>query len=473
MSTTSRKTLASAYLFLGLLLFEGCHHSPQTWITTPPQNAAAPLPYDVVTDNTNSMGVTLNPKWGLQAAPSKNVGDAPPCPGTPYDSGCTHQPVVKDPAILPMLAICSLGATNPDFIGHADWSVAEYRGAIGWENYAADLDYNFRLVTDKLIGTTPENPESIEMEMDSRELFDNFGDTRDWWWEKFALTADTMNFQELDGQIHPSNPAKLACGTAIGIFNLDCEHGCRSEIHPLYTLAVQLDENPKSNDWAVLVRNWGNGGSCASYDDRLQLQDISLLLPVNAPAAPVKVAVQEFVGTGGVGCPATSYDSSRKGEVLRFALPPPERHGMAVMKVHMEWPDGAKTMSCPDVNVQAQQARIAAEAAKPPEKTNSEARLRSLMQAVGLEQNPPQMRPLMMQPTEKKLLNVVADCSTEAGKPQQQRAAAVHRAPLTVDTVTQKNNQKLVQRICEKYASTNTLLPPDLSKACDWIMQHP
>jgi hypothetical protein len=372
-----------------------------------------------------------------------------------------------------MLAICALGATNPDFIGHADWSVAEYRGAIGWENYAADLDYNFRLVTDKLIGTTPENPESIEMEMDSRELFDNFGDKRDWWWEKFALTADTMNFPELDRQIHPSNPMKLACGTAIGIFNLDCEHGCRSEVHPLYTLAVQLEEDPKSNDWAVLVRNWGNGGSCASYDDQFQLQDVSLLLPVDAPAPPVKVAVQEFVGTAGVGCPATSYDSSRKGEVLRFALPSPDKHGMAVMKVHMEWPDGTKTMSCPDVNVQTQQARIEAEAAKPPEKRNSEARLRSLMQAVGLEQNtPPQMRTLTIQPTEKKLLNVVADCSTEAGKPQLQ-PAAVHRAPLTVDTVTQKNNQKLVQLICEKYASTNTPLPPDLSQACNWIKQHP
>ena len=473
MSTAWRKTFVLASVFLGLLLFEGCHHSPQTWSANPPKNANPPLPYDVVTDNTNSVGVTLNPKWGLQAPSSKNVGDASPCPGMPYESGCTHQPVVKDPAIMPMLAICSLGATNPDFIGHADWSVAEYRGAIGWENYAADMDYNFRLVTDKLIGTTPENPDSIEMEMDSREVFDNFGDNGDWWWEKFALTADMMNFQELDRQIHPTNPAKLACGTAIGIFNLDCEHGCRSEVHPLYTLAVQLDENPKSNDWAVLVRNWGNGGSCAGYDDQLQQQDISVLLPADAPAAPVKVAVQEFVGTGGVGCPAVSYDPSRKGEVLRFTLPPPESHGMAVMKVHMEWPDGAKTMSCPGVNVQTQQARIAAEAAKAPEKRNAEDRLQSLMQAVGLEQNPQQMRPLMRQPAEKKLLNVVADCSTEAGKALPQRAGAVHRARLTIDAATQKNNQKLLQSICEKYASTNTPLPPDLSKACDWVKQHP
>lgn len=473
MSTISCRTLALACLSLGLPLIQGCHHNPQTWTATPPPNANAPLPYDVVTDNTNSMGVTLNPKWGLQSAPSKNAGDPPSCPGMPYQSSCTHQTVVKDPAVLPFLAICAFGATNFDFIGHADWSVAEYHGAIGWENYAADMDYNFRLVTDKLIGTTPENPDSIEMEMDSRELFDNFGNNPNWWWEKFALTADNMNFQELDRQIHPTNPTKLACGTAIGVFNLDCEHGCRSEVHPIYALAVQLDENPKSNDWAVLVRNWGNGGSCASFDDQLLLQDFSVLLPVDAPIAPVKASVQEFVGTGGVGCPAVSYDSSRKGEVLRFSLPPPESHGMAVMMVHMEWPEGAKTMSCPDVNVQTQEARLAAEAAKPSEKRNSEDRLQTLMQAVGLEQNPKQMRPLMMQPIQKQSQSVVADCSTEVGKAQAQPTAVARRAQLPVDTVTQKNNQKLLQRICEKYASTNTALPPDLSKACDWIKQHP
>lgn len=472
MSTIWRTNSAPICAVLFLVVLQGCNHSPESWKVQPPPNVNPPRPYDVVTDNTNSIGATLNPKWGLQSASS---GGNTKCNGQPYQSDCTKQPVVCDYPVFPTLPICFLGAEDKNFFGHADWAVAEYQGAIGWQNYATDLDYNFRLVTDKLIGTTPQNSQSIEMEMDSRELFDNFGDNPNWWWEKFALTADKMDFNGLDQQIHPSNPQTLACGAAIGVFNLDCDHGCRSEVHPIYALAIQLNEDPKSNDWAVLVRNWGDGGFCAAFDDQLQLQDMSLLLPVEFAAGPQKISVTEFVGTGGVGCPTVSYDSSRKGEVLRFALPPPESHGMAVMKVHMEWPDGAKIMSCPVANVENAEARIKAEAVSPTGKVAPEDRLRTLMQAVHLEHNPPQVRALMAQPAVKKALNVVAECNLEAAKPMAVAAVAptAKRARLTIDETARKNNQQLLQRICEQYKSTNTPLPSDLSESCDWIRQHP
>jgi hypothetical protein len=364
---------ATLILLVCLGLAAGCRH-PKTWTMQP--TSAPPPPelgngnddskdYNVVWKQTSANKSPLNPEWGSQA----RTGHLPSQCGSdqPYD--CTGQKPVKDSPKGLNDAFCALAAIGQPFHGHADWGVAEFRGAIGWLNFNVfDGDYCWALQPDHLEGVTddnfpqnPKEPQFLELEFDSRETAPHFGDEPDAkWWPKLSDNALegflSGSFDDLDKFLHPGSPEKekeyLACGVVTGLFGLDCDHGCRSEVHPVYTLALQTNEDPADNEWVVMVRNWGAGGFCSAWNDEVTAQQIVVNLPVTSDTGPTDVKIEQFAGTADVGCPTYGY-AAGEGEKLVFDLPAPtpEKQGMAVMVVKMQWPKDAKTMECNAVKV--------------------------------------------------------------------------------------------------------------------------
>jgi hypothetical protein len=62
---------------------------------------------------------------------------------------------------------------------------------------------------------------------------------------------------------------------------LDCEHDCRSEVHPVDGFAVEASDHADDNVWVMFVRNWGNEGFCSQFDHQMHFADnkITLMLP--------------------------------------------------------------------------------------------------------------------------------------------------------------------------------------------------
>jgi hypothetical protein len=494
-------------LILALLVLPGCR-TPKTWTAAPPPSLGTgqddSKPYNVVWSKTNSNGSLNDPAWGSQKLENK----LPPaeCRQEPYQ--CTGQnPAEDDPKGLNNF-FCSVVAPDKNFYGHSDWAVAEYRGPIGWLNFAVDGDYDWVLKPGKLQGGddanlagltdnnfpqggAPPKPEFIELEFDSRETAPHFGDEPDakWWPELSKKAFDSLiegNFDRVDDHLHP-NKTTLACGVVTGLFGLDCDHGCRSEVHPVYTLALQMDEDPHNNQWLVLVRNWGNGGFCSGFNDELTASQTSVLLPVTSSArAPQKVSVEQFAGTAGVDCPTYGYDSNAGGEKLLFDLPAPQQQGMAVMMVTLRWPDGAQTMQCSAVDVN-ELRNLRGDVVSGKKEIDAEGRLAKIMRDAGMNfssaQNPVFTRDITQRyldshPPKAEIMTQLrggatitkkmcpAPIESAMEKKLTQKTPPHPQTKLTVDKGAAARNQALFAEVCQQYAKQNKPLPVELQRVC-------
>lgn len=439
----------------------------------------------------------LNPQWGLQ----KKSGKIPPeaCAAEPYK--CTGQgPGMDKPTGLNGL-LCAAASGGASFYGHADWGVAEYQGAIGWYNFNVwDGDYCWVLKREKLEGVTqsnypqglnPSNPQFIELEFDSRETAGNFGSNDSWWWP--GLTRQAWEgvldgtFNEVDAYLHPGTDPHtpkqdLACGVVTGVFGLDCDHGCRSEVHPVYTLALQTDENPKHNQWAVFVRNWGAGGFCSGWNDELNTSRMEVLLPVTSSSSP-EVTIDQFAGTAGVGCPTYGYLAG-KGEELSFDFPAPtpDQQGMAVMLVTLTWPDGADTMQCTKVDVN-ELRKLRGDIATGKGEDDTEGQLVRAMRAAGLGPKPGGFtrdisQPFLMnhpaKPGVQKMMMSTARTQGVCPAPEHtlqmklsQPAPPHPRKKREQDTAGAARNEAVLAAVCSEYAKQNKELPAELKQACN------
>jgi len=247
------------------------------------------------------------------------------------------------------------------FGGHKDWSVAQYTGAIGWLNYAEDWDFNLMLLPQNGAGVTDQNHLAkgvkvdsaaagrtpyIELEFDSNEIVGRFQTS---WWSKLRDAAKASK-DPADGStpILNENEEKhdiLPCGAVYGILGLDAEHGGASEVHPVHALAIQVDDRPNTNTWAIFARNWGNGGYCSHYDHQLKTDGGSLwvLLPRVTNAAPLEI---NFELPGNAAPPHSEFWPG-KGLAIQFKLPPPQSQGLAEAVVRLRWADNTGTFSCP------------------------------------------------------------------------------------------------------------------------------
>ena len=350
-----RSCLAAALLAITALL-AGCHK--KTVPSWPPigTSGSPDKPFNVVWKGEDLNGLPLNPDWGTQIPTNSQL----PPPSTPQKCvrepdtkpDCTDQDAVRDKPVFPNIAICSLVFASV-IHGHANWMPVEYVGGMAWWNFADDWDYNFAMVPVSYAGLTnnnnsidprPNTPEKfIEAEFDSRETTDRFVTP---WWTTFRQTVAGLD-NDATNSLLGADQGRVPQAVIVGLFGLDCEHDCRSEVHPVYALAVEVSDRADDNVWAIFVRNWGNEGFCSQYDHQMNFSDskITLMLPrASKGTVAVDQGSTEFAVTPGSGISFPAVEQvTGEGTKVTFALPPPGQHALAELVLHLKWTNDTYT----------------------------------------------------------------------------------------------------------------------------------
>jgi hypothetical protein len=366
MSLPSRAMPALAFGWIAAaVLLPGCAKKPQTWTPTPSYGAATGKDFDLTWSKPDANGSPDDPEWAPQVQTATNLPPVKDSACTksnkqPYDSQCSDQSgkLVQDTGRGLTGLACTLFGDPSAINGHVNWTVASAQGSLGFLNFADDWDYNLLLLPDSDAGLTGNNnplpnesQRYMEIEFDSRELADRF---QTQWWKEFARLAregaQSGDFKGVDDHLHTGEG--YAYGSVYGLFGLDCEHGCRSEVHPAYAVAVQVEESRDKNVWAIFARNSGDEGFCSHPDHRLDLggQAMQVLLPYKSENAPSAITIREAASSTEKSqanpspwCPRFTF-SRGEGEVVEIPLPPPDAEGLTEVVVQFTWPEGAGPM---------------------------------------------------------------------------------------------------------------------------------
>jgi len=220
------------------------------------------------------------------------------------------------PVLCPM---CYLGQNNPERIhGHYNWFPATYTGTVCFNDYSyPDLDYTFSLVPEpdshafpglsrwnppaehdpkksKKCGPNRDQecgvPKAFHIEFDSIETIEEFQSKL---WSGFRDQASPCKTGPLQikscDQDKARDLVKNRRAVVIGLVGLDSEHNIYSELHPIYAIAIEMDDDPidHSNRWMIFARNNGDEGACAYNPHPLfgpvnhdqPLEQLMLLIP--------------------------------------------------------------------------------------------------------------------------------------------------------------------------------------------------
>ena len=467
------------FLLLALLIILiGCPKPVPHW-PPPPTSGSPDKPFNAVWKQGDLNGLPLNPIWGAQVPTSSKLPPPPPPPDCvrrpDQKPACTDQDTLVDKAVFPNLLICSLIPAS-QIHGHANWMPAEYVGGLTWWNLAEDWDYNFAIVPVDYAGLTSYNntidPSGaplrfIEAEFDSRETTDRFTTP---WWTRFRETAAQLD-NDATQTLLAGDKTRIPQAVVVGLFGLDCEHDCRSEVHPVYGFAVEASDHADDNIWVMFVRNWGNEGFCSQYDHQIHFNGdkITLMLP-RATKGTVTVDAQksEFAVTNGSGIAFPEIEQvAGEGTKVTFALPPPEKHALAELVLHLHWKDD--TYSPPKWKIKVKDYGKFMAAMKPnsqqpaPEKENeAEDYLHSLLSLSERKANHQNFAAALPELSRQRLVPLAGPSNTRAQIPQpgsvkqQKHKNLTQEQRLPTHTV-QFDEQKLIKdcefirSICSKY----------------------
>lgn len=345
-------------LLLLMVTALACHHA-RSWQVVPNLPSIDPPKEDftLVWDrNLDANGGPLDPYWGLEKIanqiPPREEGQPPyPCELDPFSAACSeNRPIIQDLPLFPNSVICGVGNLQAKIHGHADWIVGSQRGCIQWEDQSPDGDYNFQMFPPNPNRSvlTKNNGGFIGLEFDYYETLVN---AQSPFWQKFRTEVEAEDNDQRSHQPEirkilrpaPQDPSINPRAMAVGLFGVDCEHGCKSEIHPILALAIETNDDPNDNTWMVFARNWGDQGFCSQYRHMVDFPDnkmsVLLLDDGNSHGATlIPEKTKMFASTGsGIPFPITSYWAGR-GPVLTFSFPAPEKkRALVEMEVHYKW----------------------------------------------------------------------------------------------------------------------------------------
>jgi hypothetical protein len=121
---------------------------------------------------------------------------------------------------------------------------------------------------------------------------------------------------------------------------LDCEHSCATELHPVYAMAIHVNDSPSDDVWAIFVRNWGNEGYCSQDQHYLDVNAFTFRLPWRPGATSVVVKTATFqTNDARVSGPAVA-PASNQGVLVTFTLPAPEAGARVNGELHLQWTGG-------------------------------------------------------------------------------------------------------------------------------------
>jgi hypothetical protein len=172
-----------------------------------------------------------------------------------------------------------------------NWFPATYTGSLQFEQRGPDGDLNIHLNAPSPNGSTSpvdsiltqanvSNSElhgTIELEFNDEETIYRFETP---WWRKFTdyVDAEGVTVTNPDGTVVRKDPALLIDNTlavVTGLASVDNEHGAHAELHPVYAIAIKVQDPqaPNTETWPFFARNWGNQGECSSAIHFLDLPD--------------------------------------------------------------------------------------------------------------------------------------------------------------------------------------------------------
>jgi len=334
----------------------------------PPPSA----PFDLVWTATDASGLPLNPQWAWQREHPGSLPNADtqcfPLPGIFSNPKCTTQsPSIDNPTGWNAVW-CAAGAQH-SIHGHVNWMPAIWQGKVFWESHSApgtDDDYNINVVPPSGEGLTVSSEGHIHSEFDSDETIDHF---RTPWWNSFHAAVDRDDASAramIDGKF----------GIVVGLAGLDCEHGCATELHPVYALTIHVNDNPQDDTWAIFVRNWGDEGYCSQDQHFLDANRIAFFIPqAGATAVQLNAASTFLTNSNETAGPLVSLIPGQ-GARVEFQLPDPGKQARINGELHLRWTtSGAVRPPVPSVTVAANQPEVERAAAAHPEPEEVEKRI--------------------------------------------------------------------------------------------------
>jgi len=337
----------------------------------PPDPVQSGFAFDVMSSTFDPNGLPFNPAWSWQLRPGnrdkipdtgmchnfsvREWSTIPPNPDaimSPYFADCTDQAdeSTVDQATGVNEALCdtySIPYLGDTFPGHVNWFPVTVEGDGGWITLGDDDDYTFSYTRDDgscLLCVN--NRDFIHVEFDSDETVDHFSTTE---WNQLHKAVD--DFMSAAGVVkYCEERGGSGCGPSqvqeaqhqvdilpeffqghtilTGMFGLDGEHGLKSELHPLFAVALRrdkIDNSQNDEGWLMFVRNQGDEGFCSSHIWGLGLEDYTFRLPWRPGMLAVNVDRNktQFEGTDGT-----------SGPVVR-ALPPPSKQAGVYVTFHL------------------------------------------------------------------------------------------------------------------------------------------
>ncbi len=292
-------------------------------------------------------GFPHNPQWTWQRKHPGQIPDTSLCHNFSKELTIESKPVliadfadctdqtdlshVDSPDGLNAL-ICSFQDSN-GFHGHVNWFTVTFEGEASWGDHNADDDYYIALETSGAPALVNGRTE-LHTEFDSDETIDNFQSS---WWIDFKWGVDHGHAKyTLNGQ-HT---------IMTGLFGLDCEHNCKSELHPVYTMATHMRDDPNDDLWAMFVRNAGDEGFCSRRIWAAPFTTYTFRLPWRDGMSSVEILMgpgeTQFGGTPGTSGPFVTYTPGQ-GVDVTFDLPSPSEMPLVDGALHLRWLSGGTT----------------------------------------------------------------------------------------------------------------------------------
>lgn len=340
--------LACCALMMSAL--SGCHRNPRLW-TPAPHGPGQPgsKEFTLTWDSQDHNGSPIDPRWSRH--PTLPPGDGSTCGVRPDGNACTDHDVVLDLADFPNAFICNAELSSK-LHGHVNWTPATAYGKVLWMGLATDRDINLHFFPRDQKGLTGNNEKVglldgaegkyIEVEFSSSETLANFTST--WWKNVFDIAkADGKKVERVDPLLNTQHSGTASNAVIYGLFGLDCEHSCRSEYHPVYAMAIEIDDRPDHNIWAIVVRNWGNEGFCGRLNHELYTPDnrIRLTLPRIGKRPDLVKDGTEFRSTmKRISFPQVEFETMTEQVVLTFEVPEPRGRTNGEMLLHLNWRSG-------------------------------------------------------------------------------------------------------------------------------------
>lgn len=361
--------------------------------STPRSEAQVQAPLNLVSDFQDVNGFEFNPRWAWQIT---NTGVPDPnqlCFKDGKFQGCTTDATELDEPRFPNSATCAFGE-GTGTKGHINWRPATYTGRIDWGEYAIDGDYCLELTPPNDNGLTAHR-KALHVEFDASETVRYFNTS---WWKKFRSVVGTR----ISGTGKEEKEfIKGMRAIVIGRLNLDCVHGCYTELHPVYALAINVETKVDSGNgtvdevWAIFVRNWGNQGWCSHKQHYLNLEPngnkLSLLLPwgPDTPTGPAALSYEvltdhtKFLANSAQASGPEYSIAGTQGILVSFNLPRAKDKARVHGELHLRWRFPKTIAEQPSSAAAAVPSTATATSSTEPQKEEVEERL--LLEALGEE----------------------------------------------------------------------------------------